>query len=63
MAIDPVTQKPFPVDVGFQIDSIQGWSGQFHCEFGQVNNQNQLCGIARIINENGTILEGNFMNN
>lgn len=63
MTIDEVTKKPFPVDVGFKIDNIQGWPGQFYCEFGQVNNRNELSGIARIINEKGTVLEGNFTNN
>lgn len=63
VAIDENTQRPFPVEVGFKIDNMEGWTGKFYCEFGQVNTNGELCGIARVISDNGTILEGNFANN
>ena len=42
---------------------MKGWDGEFYCDFGQVNSKHELNGIARIVNEKGTVLEGQFKNN
>ena len=33
-----------------------------YCEFGQFNQENKVNGVARVITQFGTILEGNFKN-
>ena len=58
ISLDEKTGQPLPVKSNFKLGNIDGWEGEFFCEFGQVDQNNELNGIGRIINEKGTIIEG-----
>lgn len=57
-------EGPSPVQIGFECD-LWGWNGSCYCEFGQVNADNKLNGLARVITggyPSGEIIEGQFKN-
>ena len=58
---NPTTQEAWPIKKCFPC-SIGNSNATAFCQFGQVDINNEINGIARCITQQGVILEGNFKN-